>query len=124
MIRKDTEPRDGKIRIELHFPATTWAESVHLAGDFAWDARKHALVRKGREADWHVALELPLGCSYQFRYLLDGHNWCNDCSADDYAANPSVVTIRWCKRDALAEFKADKGGAHSLSSRPSRKEAM
>jgi hypothetical protein len=39
-------------------------------------------------SEWQVTLELLRGRQYQYRYLLNGREWCNDCNADQYVANP------------------------------------
>jgi hypothetical protein len=45
-----------------------------------------------------VTVELPVGASYRFRYLLDDARWANDWAADDYLPNDygsedSVVAV-------------------------------
>jgi hypothetical protein len=37
---------------------------------------------------WELTLELPTGRRYEYRYLVNGDTWCNDCNADSYVADP------------------------------------
>jgi len=45
-------------------------------------------MRRLPEGVWRVAVELPSGREYSFRYLVDGVHWLNDPSADRYVPNP------------------------------------
>ncbi len=64
-------------------PSAIWADSVHLVGDFnCWDTSATPLRRD--ETSWSVALDLESDTSYQYRYLINGAEWQNDCNADSY----------------------------------------
>jgi hypothetical protein len=39
------------------------------------------------DTDWHITLELEMGHSYHFRYLVDGEHWMDDDQADGYMLN-------------------------------------
>lgn len=98
--------RDGKVLVTFARPAAVWADSIHVVGDFnGWDERATPL--RQTENGWMATLELEAGQAYQYRYLLNGHEWCNDWSADRYEPNAyggdnSVVLT--------PEFAADGGG--------------
>jgi len=73
--------------ITFVLPASIWAETISLVGDFNhWDPQANPLIL--RENEWEITLELEKGRRYQFRYLLDGAQWCNDWNADQYTAGP------------------------------------
>ena len=74
------------ISVLFRFPTAIWAESVNLVGDFNnWNRRAHPLFPS--KDSWYVSLDLKRGRAYQYRYLLNGAQWCNDCNADVYVPN-------------------------------------
>lgn len=78
--------RPGKVRVTFALPASVWADTIHLVGDFNdWDRRATPLRQS--ELGWVVTLELDAGRSYQYRYLHNGHAWHNDWQADRYELN-------------------------------------
>ena len=63
------------------------AEAVALVGDFNnWDATASPMS-KLKSGDFTSLLELEKGKTYEFRYLVNGSEWCNDPEADSYVAN-------------------------------------
>lgn len=75
--------------VTFELPASLWASQVHLVGDFnKWDRSAHSLTQRWSDEAWVITLELDAGQAYQFRYLIDGQNWCNEPQADGYAPNP------------------------------------
>jgi 1,4-alpha-glucan branching enzyme len=86
MVAKRDRAEAEAISVRFQFPTTIWADSVHLVGDFNdWDRRSHPL--SASEDGWHISLDLERGRTYQYRYLLNGAQWCNDCNADGYVPN-------------------------------------
>jgi 1,4-alpha-glucan branching enzyme len=78
--------RAGMVLVTFAMPATVWADSIHVVGDFnGWDERATPL--RQTESGWMVTLELAAGHAYQYRYLLNGREWCNDWNADRYEPN-------------------------------------
>jgi hypothetical protein len=74
------------------------AKRVAILGDFnEWD--KDAMpMKRLRNGNFEISLELPSNREYRFRYLIDGSRWENDLCADRYEPNPygcddSVVII-------------------------------
>jgi predicted flap endonuclease-1-like 5' DNA nuclease len=53
--------------------------------DWSWDK---GLVLDAKKKDYSAAIELPAGTTYEFRYLVNGQDWFNDESADDYQITP------------------------------------
>ena len=99
MIRKEPGPAPDVVRVTFELPPTVWAESVNLVGDFnGWDPTSLPMSRGRREGGWRLTLDLRRGREYQFRYLVNGTEWCNDWDADRYVTNPfggdnSVVVL-------------------------------
>lgn len=91
---------DSFRRITFRLPkdAVGQARKVTVVGDFnKWDSEASPM-KKRRNGDFETTLELPAGKEYRFRYLIDGHRWENDWSADKYEQNPygcddSVVIV-------------------------------
>ena len=90
MLTKEAVPDRGVVRVTFCYPGESWAESVHLVGDFNnWDRLNLPLRRSRRgDEDWQATVELQADKAYQFRYLINGTTWVNDCNADDYLTNP------------------------------------
>ena len=88
MITKQPLP-NGKVAVTFEMPASIWADSVYLAGDFnEWNSQSHPLKQRRSDEGWEITLELDAGRAYQFRYLVNGSDWHNDWKADDYVPNP------------------------------------
>jgi 1,4-alpha-glucan branching enzyme len=78
--------RKGTVRITFSMPASIWADTIHLVGDFNdWDQTATPL-RLGDQG-WSISLELEAGKEYQYRYLVNGTDWYNDWRADRYVPN-------------------------------------
>lgn len=74
-----------KIQVTFSLPATIWADTIHLVGDFNnWDTNNIPLQLS--ENDWSVSLELEAGNIYRYHYLIDGTEWNNDWHSDGYVA--------------------------------------
>jgi len=75
------------VNVTFEVPATAGARVAHLCGDFndwSTEATPMTLLEDGR---FSVTLPLQAGRRWRFRYLLDGHRWENDWTADDYEPN-------------------------------------
>lgn len=86
MITKQRAPRNSHTRVTFVLQNPD-AETVCVAGDFTdWQASK--AMRRSGEGLWRVAVELPSGREFGFRYLVNGVQWVNDPAADKYVPNP------------------------------------
>jgi len=86
MIKKSESPTPGYVRTTFELPASMWADQVFLTGDFN-DWHPHDLpLRQERDGNWRVVLDLPIGHSYEFRYVIDGE-WRVDSHADGSSCN-------------------------------------
>ncbi len=64
------------------------AKSVNIVGDFNhWNVNASPM-KKLKNGGFAIALDLPAGKEYQFRYLIDGTKWENDWAADKYVPSP------------------------------------
>lgn len=78
--------------------AVAGAGRVNLAGEFnGWNTESTPLKRL-KNGEFTVDVELDPGREYRFRYLIDGERWENDWCADRYAPNrfggdDSVVSV-------------------------------
>lgn len=94
MIRKErgtshAGARQGKVAVVFELPATLWADEVAVVGEFnGWDPAAHRLLQD-RDGTWRLSVELERNRKYEFRYLLNGAEWVNEWSADDYVPNRS-----------------------------------
>ncbi len=75
----------GTVRVRFSLPGFR-ARSIDVVGDFnAWTPGATPL--RPCEQGWWVEMELPVGCAYRYRYLVDGNHWLNDWHADHYVPN-------------------------------------
>ncbi len=87
MIHKSVLP-DGRVSVTFEMPASVWADSIHVVGDFnEWNRSTHPLKQR-HDGVWQTTLILDPGRDYQFRYLINGTDWQNDWQADRYTPNP------------------------------------
>jgi hypothetical protein len=64
------------------------ARSVYIVGDFNnWDIHADPM-KKAKNGDYTIKLDLTPGREYQFRYLVDESKWENDWKADKYVKSP------------------------------------
>lgn len=88
MIYKEELPDGEHVRVTFEMPSSVWAEKITLVGDFNdWDTTKDELRPSRADGNWRIALVLPKGHEYQFRYLVNGRDWHNDYRADKYVPN-------------------------------------
>ncbi len=60
------------------------AKSVCIVGDFNnWNTHANPM-KKLKDGDYSIKLDLETGRAYQFRYLIDEVKWENDWNADKY----------------------------------------
>jgi 1,4-alpha-glucan branching enzyme len=86
------------VNVAFSLPAAVDAGDVALCGDFNNWSPTATRLKRGKDRVWRVTIQLQKGNSYRYRFLLDGSNWENDWSADDYVRNPhgtddSVVNV-------------------------------
>lgn len=81
----------AKVTFELprrELPEGVEVKSAHLVGEFNdWDpAATEMTYSKKKKAFW-VSIDLEPGREYQYRYLINGEQWCNEWYADAYVRN-------------------------------------
>jgi 1,4-alpha-glucan branching enzyme len=87
-----------KVTFRLLKDVVPEAQKVNISGDFNdWD-QELTRMKRLRNGDFTITLELEKGKEYHFRYLIDGKRWENDWFADKYLPNPfggddSVVIV-------------------------------
>lgn len=86
MIRKMKSLLPNHVRVVFELPACVWADRIYLSGDFNQWHERDIVLRQDRDGVWRVALDLPAGRRYEFRYLIDGQ-WRTDLHADGCADN-------------------------------------
>jgi 1,4-alpha-glucan branching enzyme len=100
-IKKDYLPSKNVCKVTFRLPgcAASGARSVHIVGEFNnWAIHTNPMKRL-KNGDYAIALELEPGREYQFRYLIDESIWENDHQADRYIKSPygdcdnSVVVV-------------------------------
>jgi hypothetical protein len=87
-----------KVTFVLPKEAALDAETVTIVGDFNDWNRENIVMKRLKNGDFAVTLQLKAGKEYKYRYFIDGHRWENDWNADRYDPNPfgwhdSVVIV-------------------------------
>lgn len=76
MIRR--QRKGNQVRVTFALPNDHHAGTISVVGDFnAWTPGVHTLIRRGNGTR-SVAVTLPAGTAYQFRYLGEGGRWFDD----------------------------------------------
>ncbi|MEM7538463.1 MAG: isoamylase early set domain-containing protein [Chloroflexota bacterium] len=89
MIHKEVHDHQGETVMAVTFtlPSSLWVDHIHLVGDFNdWSHHSHPL-QQDRSGSWTTTVPLEMSRAYQFRYLIDNHQWTNDDNADAYVRN-------------------------------------
>jgi len=77
-----------KVTFRLPSIAAPSAKSVCIVGDFNnWNIHGNRM-KKLKNGDYCITLNLELGREYQFRYFIDESKWENDWNADKYVKSP------------------------------------
>ena len=73
-----------RVRFKLPKVVAPGARSVCIVGDFNnWNIHENSM-KKLKDGDYSIKLDLETGREYQFRYLIDELKWENDWNADKY----------------------------------------
>lgn len=87
-----------RVTFRLPKEAALEARRVALVGDLNdWNGEA-MLMKRLKNGDFTLTLELQTGKEYRFKYLVDGIRWENDWNADRYEENihgteDSVVVV-------------------------------
>ena len=85
MLSKRRLRQTGRVRVRFAHSARD-ARTVYVAGEFSdW---KLVRMKRGHDGEWQAEMELEPNRAYEFRYVVDKHEWVNDSAADRYVANP------------------------------------
>ncbi|MFQ5712702.1 MAG: isoamylase early set domain-containing protein [Candidatus Scalinduaceae bacterium] len=77
-----------KVTFRLPKVAAPDAKSVCIVGDFNnWNIHANPM-KKLKNGDYAIALDLEPGREHLFRYLIDESKWANDWNADKYVKSP------------------------------------
>ncbi|HZR18578.1 MAG TPA: glycogen-binding domain-containing protein [Verrucomicrobiae bacterium] len=81
--RAAERPTEKPIDFHLHMPG---AKSAAVAGSFnGWDLKRNPLEKDG-DGGWKATLWLPPG-RYEYRFVVDGAQWCSDPRAKESVPN-------------------------------------
>lgn len=88
MIKK-LKPAKGmcKVTFSLSKEIVGAAKKANLVGEFNNWSLVADVLKKQKDGSFSITKDLAVGKEYQFRYILDGERWENDCCADKYAKN-------------------------------------
>jgi 1,4-alpha-glucan branching enzyme len=76
-----------KVTFALTSGVATSANLVNLAGDFNnWDIESLPM-KKTKNGEFSVSIDLEKGKEYQFKYIIDRKDWINDMEADKFVPN-------------------------------------
>lgn len=91
-----------KKKIAFTLPTEGVADATEglLLGDFnGWNIEEGVVMKKQKDGSLKTTIELEVGKSYQYRYLLNNGRWANDYNAqgyvpvDGYHVDNCVITV-------------------------------
>jgi 1,4-alpha-glucan branching enzyme len=87
-----------KVTFRLPKEVVSGVKKTTIVGEFSNWANEAYPMKKLKNGDFTVTIELDIGKEYRFRYLIDDTRWINDWYADKYVKNPyggedSVVIV-------------------------------
>ncbi|MCK9273980.1 MAG: isoamylase early set domain-containing protein [Syntrophales bacterium] len=74
-----------KVTFHLSGKAVANGELVNLVGDFNGWNQEAFPMKKLKNGDFSITVDLVPGHAYEFRYLIDKTRWENDWCADRYS---------------------------------------
>ncbi len=87
MIRKEKIVRSKNLKVTFTLSKDHPHAPLAVVGDFnSWDASAHPLKRR-RDGTHSASVTLKSGQRYEFRYMCERGQWCNDEAADGYTPN-------------------------------------
>src|SRR5579871_371751 len=87
MLKKQYLKTRDVCKVTFSLPETVQGENVSLVGEFnQWDEAATPM-KKQKNGSFNVTVYLDKEREYQFRYLVNGHEWHNDWQADKYVPN-------------------------------------
>ncbi len=89
-IKKQYIKSNKRCRVTFRLPKVVapTITKVSLVGEFNnWNNRANTM-KKNKDGQFTVTLELETGREYQFRYFINNSLWENDDKADKYLSNP------------------------------------
>ncbi|MGI9543953.1 MAG: isoamylase early set domain-containing protein [Cyclobacteriaceae bacterium] len=76
-----------KVTLSLPKSVADSAREVYIVGEFNdWDQMANPMQAL-KNGSFKSTLELPIGHTYQFRYLIDKDRWENEPGADQHISN-------------------------------------
>jgi 1,4-alpha-glucan branching enzyme len=88
-LKKQYLKSDNKCKVTFRLPkeAAQNAEMVTIVGDFNnWNMTENKM-KKLKNGDFTLTLDLACNREYRFRYLVDSNRWENDWFAERYVPN-------------------------------------
>ena len=89
-IRKKYSKKNGICKVTFTVPVVEGSDvhKVHVVGEFNNWSTSATPMKRSRNGEFTVSMELRPGQEYQFRYLLDNNRWENDSEADKSSDTP------------------------------------
>ncbi len=76
-----------KVSFKLPIGIASPESEVFLTGEFNnWDT-KSLPMKKSKDGEFTISVDLDKGKEYQFKYVIDGRDWINDTDADRFVTN-------------------------------------
>jgi len=76
-----------KVTLVLPKHLASNGSQVFVAGEFNQWNPEVTPMEKLKNGDYQATIDLGTGREYQFRYVIDGHQWENDDQADKWLSN-------------------------------------
>jgi 1,4-alpha-glucan branching enzyme len=82
VIRRSKQAKSNDVKITFSLPHDRPAGTVSVVGDFNdWTPGKHVMAKRANGTR-SVAVTVPVGTTFRFRYLGENGHWFDDDEAD------------------------------------------
>ncbi|MFI6299814.1 isoamylase early set domain-containing protein [Nonomuraea sp. NPDC050790] len=106
--------------MEVLFTLPAEVGPVSVVGDFnGWDPLAHPM-RLGDDGHYRVAVAVPQGEAFAFRYLGEGGRWFDDEGAEEYDHRGAIFRVPAPKRRATATATTAKPKPRAAAARAAR----
>ena len=124
MIKSNYVKSKKQYKVSFDIPQERVGENrdVRVLGNFNdWDWDNGLKLKSGKKS-YTGSTELPAG-HYQFRYLIDGHHWANDDSAEAYTDSGHGTTNCCFSLEQVAEKDSKPAAKKPAAKKPAAKKA-
>ncbi len=85
MLKKKFFKTNDDCEVTFEYETESAAQVALVSETNGWQPME--MKKRQKDGVFYARLRLPKDGQFQYRYLVDGHNWVNDSAADAYVPN-------------------------------------